>query len=197
MVQRFGLTILLASFCLAGAFILLHRLSIRHPNQKSEGDVELHLSREQKREAETRRSTEGRVLFVDPGGKFSFQYESDGHSYTIEQGSIPGIYSVCDALNCSSVGVEIGPLELVDGNPLYNYRRLTYDRATPDVLEELEWNGYPAYKATFAWRGWPERYLFIHIPKDGQLLTIYRDVTDDSVLYRQFDVISETLRFME
>lgn len=198
MARRYGPITLLAVILLVGGGLLwFHQWPTHSSDNSSEGDVVLRPSTEQGEKIEEGATLpEGKSLFVDPEGRFSFQYEGDKHSYTIEQGS-PGIYSFCDGLDCSSVGVEVGRLEIVDGKPFYNYKRLTYDRDVPDTLEEVEWNGYLAYRAAFAWNGWPERHLFIHIPKDGHLFTLYRDVAQYGELYQQFKIMSETFRLME
>jgi hypothetical protein len=194
---KYQLVILLALVILAGGFAL----PAEPFNRSTDSDIVI-LPKESKESTREEALPEGRKLFVDPDGRFSFQYESNGNDYRVEpiyriDMNSPNLYSVCDGHNCYSVGVEAGPFRTAEnGRPAYDYKRLTYDRESPDSYEPLLWNGYPAYKAVFTWQDYPERYLFIHIPHGGQLFTLYRSTKNTELEFRQFRVISETFRLL-
>lgn len=174
-----------------------------NPQQTEDGDIKLGTTLEdvcaQKLGIKDLHSIpEGRMWFLSPNCDFGFQYISNGNDYGIESFSNnPNIFAVCETLGCHSVGIEVTSLAEENNKPVYDYKRLAYDRVIPDSFEMTEWNGYLAYRAVFSHKQYPERHLFIHIPHSGQLFTLYRSTTDNQIDFDQFSVISETLTLAE
>src|SRR6185295_13260421 len=94
------LVALFALIILAGGFFLLAKPF----TQSSDNDI-IVLPRDSKELTREEALPEGRKLFVDPDGKFSFQYESNGNDYVVEpiykiNEDSSDLFAMCDALNC-------------------------------------------------------------------------------------------------